>query len=114
MTKTNIKNVEVKDNELQEVIKECGLSKISFMVCGELQSIGDFLSRDTHDINSRINILITGCLERLSLARTTLRFAQGNEGKLDEHEINGIETAVNEVYSMLAAAILFEMQRPIA
>ena len=53
-----------------------------------------------------------GSLDRLSLAKTTLRSAQEHEGDLEAYEINGIETAVNEVYAMLTAAMAFEMQRP--
>lgn len=82
------------------------------MACGELQSMGDFLSRD-RSTNARINTLIAGCLERLSLVKTTLRFAHENEGVFEAYEIDGIELAVNEVYAMLTAAMAFEMQRPV-
>jgi len=107
--KTEEKN---EDEELQEIIKKHRLKNIGFMVCGELQSMGDHLSRD-HNTSARIGILIEGCLERLSLARTTIRFAQENEGKFDEYEIAGIETAVNECYAMLTAAMAFEDRRPL-
>jgi len=55
------------------------------MVCGEYQGMGDFLSRNNLNTNSRINILITICLERLSLVRSTMRFAQENEGDLERN-----------------------------
>ncbi len=62
----------------------------------------------------QVNILIVGCLSKLSLARSTIRFAQEeNAGDLDAYEINGIETVVNEVYAMLAAAMALECRRPI-
>ncbi len=105
----NLKAVEKKaENEdlkvCREVVEKCGLDKIGMMVCGELESVGGFLtSRDDLNTKSRIETLIQESLIRLTTVRTVLN-DEDKEGSLEGYDFNGVQLAVSEVCTLLKGA----------